>query len=136
MAARADQVTAFGTPVTYKVTSGQTVAANVPLKFAGADHEVQQAQSGDLICGISLQAGNAGDLIQVMLPGPVVPVKVGTGGATRGKFAIEAAANDGLTDQLMGGGTVVRYSPGFFTQSGSAGDLVGLCMTLFAGGSA
>lgn len=132
MTARADQVTAHGTAVTYTVASGQTVVANMPVRFSAADHEVQPALAGELICGIAQTAGAAGERIQVMLPGPVVKVKVGTGGATRGAFARGAAANDGLTDQTMGGGTTVRYSPGFFTQTGVAGDEVGLCLTLFA----
>jgi len=140
MATRADQLTGEdGTIVTYQVAASQTVTAGLPVKYASADHQVQLSGNGDPICGIALETATSpasGKLatVQVQLLGhAVVPVTVGTGGATRGKFCILASDATGLTDQVMGGGTTVRNSPGYFTQSGVAGDQVGLCVSGFQG---
>lgn len=140
MAVRPDQLTSEdGTIVYYSIAASQTVASGQPVKYASADHQVQQSQSSDPIHGIALDSGTSpasGTLAQIpvqLLGHAVVPVVVGTGGATRGKFCIMASDNTGLTDQTMGGGTTVRNTPGYFTQSGVVGDVVGLCVTGFAG---
>jgi len=114
------------------VPNGQSTTANQPVTFGSADHNVQQATTGQLIAGYALQTVTGSALLpqcDVAMPGPVIPVIVGTGGATRGKFGIMASDNTGMTDQTMGGGTTVRYSNGFFTQSGVAGDMVGFCLS-------
>ena len=61
----------------------------------------------------------------VLLAGAcIVPVKVGTGGATRGQHAV--AVSNGFTDITPGGGTVAKYTNGVFMQTGVAGDFVGM----------
>lgn len=111
----------FLIPATKAVTEGFRV------KFSGADNQVENCGAGDDGFGIALQTGVAGDEIEVLLEGfAVVKVKVGTGGATRGLYAIMAA--DGLTDRAIADGTNVRYCPGKFMQSGVVGDVVGLLL--------
>jgi len=140
MATRPDQLTSEdGTIVYYTVAASQTVTAGMPVKYAAADHQVQNCAAGDIVCGVALDtavapASGTLPIVPVQLLGhAVIPVLVGTGGATRGKYCILAGDATGLTDQAMGGGTTVRNVPGYFTQSGVVGDMVGLCVSGFQG---
>lgn len=55
----------------------------------------------------------------------VIPVKVGTGGATRGLYA--KIVDTGFTDAPVGGaGSTTTHIFGKFMQNGSAGEFVGL----------
>lgn len=97
------------------------------VKFGAADNEVEDASAGDIGCGIALETKAAGARVRVALLGGNgrVPVKVGTGGATRGKLAKGVAT--GLTDATpAGAGTTATPIVGFFMQSGVAGEVVGL----------
>lgn len=117
--------------VTRKVESGQTVAVGRVVKDGDADHECQHSADGvdaiGVITSVGPLNGAAGDEVQLAyLAGPIViKVKVGTGGAVRGKFAKCVA--DGVTSAVPDVATPLATNVvGFFTQSGVAGDLVGM----------
>jgi len=136
MATTALQVTPFSIVNTYIVAAGQVATVGRAVKFAAADEQVQLAGSAnDKGIGIALHSAVAGASVQVlMLAHSIVPVRVGTGGATRGEYAV--LASDGYINQTLGGGSTVRYIGGVFTQSGVVGDFVGLAVGAFAAGSA
>ena len=117
------------------VEAGQSVAVGRVVKDGDADKEVQHTTDGvDAIAVVVAIGGNsavtpgaAGDRVQVAyLAGAcIIPVKVGTGGATRGKFAKCVA--DGVTSAVPDVATPAAMNVvGFFTQSGVAGDIVGM----------
>lgn len=111
------------------------VTAGMPVKLGTAETDCLLAGANEKAIGIAIESGVAGDTIQVSLFGyAIVPVKVGTGGATHGEFAICAA--DGATNQTLGGGTTVKYVIGRFLQTGVVGDKVGLLLGNFASGAA
>jgi hypothetical protein len=128
MAARPDSDLQRALIVARTVLTATTVTVNSLVKDGTADHQVQPCTDGLLAIGIVVAlgklAGAAGDVVSVaLLCGPcVIPVKVGTGGATRGARAKAVAT--GLTDGVAADATV-----GWFTQSGVAGDIVGLVPT-------
>lgn len=106
-------------------TVGTAVTKGMLVKFAG-DDIVTNASAGELGMGIALETSTtAGARVQVALlaGASILSVLVGTGGATRGKFATAVA--DGLTDITPGGGTVAKYIAGLFLQSAAAGKYVG-----------
>jgi len=121
--------------VTKTVASGQTATLGYGLVRHTDDDSVDDAgANGNAYC-VALETRTAGQKVQVALltGGAVVPVKVGTGGATQGQYAIHAA--DGWTDQTIGGGTTVKYIGGKFMEGGVVGDIVGLMVGQFAGGA-
>jgi hypothetical protein len=80
-----------------------------------------------VITALGALAGAAGDKVQLAyLAGAcIIPVLVGTGAATRGKFA--KVVSDGVTDATPTVTTPAAIDVvGFFTQSGVAGDIVGM----------
>lgn len=110
---------------TFTVAAAQTVTEGFRVKFAAADGEVQNCGAGEDGIGYALASATAGQKVSVVLEGSaVVKVKVGTGGATRGAYAIPVA--NGLADQAIADGTTPRRLAGKFMQSGVAGDMVGL----------
>jgi hypothetical protein len=107
-------------------TVGTAVTKGKLVKFAG-DDTVTDASAGELGMGIAMETSStAGARVQVALlsGASIVKVLVGTGGATRGKFATAVA--NGLTDITPGGGTVAKYIAGLFLQTGAAGEYVGM----------
>ena len=75
-------------------------------------------------------AGKAVQCLQIAGSGAsVVPVKVGTGGASAGQYAV--VVSDGVTNQAMSDGTTARHIVGKFTQTGVVGDIVGLALAPF-----
>lgn len=136
MAARATDLTSKALVEVFKVASGGTVTKGMPVKFGSADDEVTVAGANDKAIGVALSTSTtAGDRVEVALFGyAIVPMKVGTGGATRGEYAVSAA--DGVTNQTLGGGTTVKYIQGRFMQTGILGDLVGVLLGNFAAGAA
>jgi hypothetical protein len=110
----------------FRVPTAKAVTAGFRVKFSGADDAIENCAAGEDGIGIALEDGVAlQNGVTVALDGvAIVPVKVGTGGATRGLFARFAA--DGFTDQIVTDGTVVRFLAGRFMQSGPVGDMVGL----------
>lgn len=116
---------------TRTVETGQTVAVGRVVKDGNADYECQHSDDGagaiGVVIALGLLAGAAGDKVQIAyLSGAgVIPVKVGTGGATRGKPA--KCVSDGVTDATLTVTTPAATEVvGWFTQSGSAGDFVGM----------
>lgn len=107
-------------------TSGGAIAEGRAVKCGSSDQEVVQCGAGDAPIGIAIASVDAsGKRLEVLLTGGPVKVKVGTGGATRNKFAVCVA--DGLADiSSVADGTTLRNIVGQFTQSGVAGDVVGL----------
>lgn len=98
------------------------------VKFASDDDTITAAGTGDVLAIGTLEraVSAAGKRVSVILYGhAIVPVLVGTGGATRGVGAIGVA--DGMTNAAAnGGGTTSQIIKGQFMESGSAGDLVGM----------
>lgn len=108
-----------------------TLAIGRVVKDGTSDGQAQITTDGVGAIGVVTElgktAGAVGDVITICLlaGGAVVPVLVGTGGATRGKLAKVVA--DGVTDAVpAGAGTTAVEICGKFTQTGVAGDLVGM----------
>jgi hypothetical protein len=117
---------------TFTVQSGQTVRGGFAVKFASDDQEVLEAgANSELAIGVARRPGHtyaAGEQVEVVVSGAIVPVVVGTGGCTRGKDVRMIA--DGVTDVPAwdaAGATVVPVL-GKFLQSGVAGDHVGILL--------
>jgi hypothetical protein len=118
-------MTMYSTKKQFEVASAKTVTVGRRVKLSGADNKVEDAGVGDIGIGIAETGGAAGAKVLIVLDGPIVPVVVGTGGATRGKLAKMIA--DGFTDVTpAGAGTTLVYPAGVFLQSGVAGDKVGM----------
>lgn len=131
MATRPDSDLRYALIVTRTVETGQSVAVGRVVKDGNADKEVQHAGAGEAGIGVVVAlgplAGAAGDKVQVALlaGGCIIPVKVGTGGATRG--ALLQAVADGVTDVTPNGaGSTLVTAMGYATQNGVAGDLIGM----------
>lgn len=137
MATRADRDLQRALIVTRTVVTG-AVSLYMPVKDGAADHQVQPCADGVDMIGVVVALGNGakatggtpggvGDEVQIayLCGACVIPVKVGTGGATRGKLA--KVVSDGFTSAAPTATTPVDMNvAGFFTQSGSAGDIVGM----------
>lgn len=126
MAARAHENLENAVIRTFTVKAAASATEGRLVKFGAADDEVENAGANEAGFAIALETKAAGEKVQcALLSGAsILKVKVGTGGATRGIAAVNAA--DGLTDQVVGGGTTLVHIAGYFLQSGVAGDLVGL----------
>jgi hypothetical protein len=123
MAARADNKISLGTVQDF-FASG-TVTRGFRVKFGAGDDLCVNCGAGESGIGIALADATTGQSVQILLEGhAVVPMKVGTGGATRGGFAVPVA--DGVTTQAIADGTTPRHLVGKFMQTGVAGDLVGV----------
>lgn len=137
---RARQDLSNATIVTRTVETATTVTVGCAVKDGNADGECQPlAASTDLPIGIVVEiggntdvtAGAAGDLVRVaLLNGGVARVKTG-GTATRGQSA-KYAASGGLlgdcTPTATASTPVVTWALGYFTDSGTSGDYVGLVL--------
>lgn len=113
--------------MTFADASQPAFTKGTEVKFNGSDTLLVATSGADpLAIGIVYQANAAGRPVSVVLYGDkVMPVTVGTGGATRGVMAVRVA--DGFTDAAtVGGGTTVQYIKGQFLQTGVAGDTVGM----------
>lgn len=127
MATRAHQILDFAIIRPFKVPTSKTVANGQRVKFSGADDQVEVCGAGEDGFAIAMKDGVAGDIVECLLEGhAVAKVKVGTGGATRGLFAIATA--DGFKDQAIADGTTPRLFAGKFLQTGVVGDLVGMLL--------
>ena len=131
MATNADKILQNAITQTRTVETGQTVAVGRVVKDGNADHECQHTTDGVKAIGVVLAlgklAGAAGDLVTIVLlaGGCIVPVKVGTGGATRGYYA--KCVSDGVTDATETVTTPAAMDVvGWFTQAGVAGDIIGM----------
>jgi hypothetical protein len=108
------------TVVTTPVVKGRVVSLNT------SDGQCVHTAAAGLGFGVALESGAVGESIPVyLLAGAgIVPVVVGTGGATRGLLA--AVVADGVTNSGTASAVGAAYTCGFFTQSGVAGDIVGM----------
>ncbi len=126
MATRADQKMVNALIVSKKV--GTAVTKGKLVKFVTDDDHVTDASAGEAGIGIALETSSTADAsvrIALLSAASIVPVLVGTGGATRGAFA--AAVSNGFATQAVANGALaVLNLCGIFMQSGSAGDFVGL----------
>ncbi len=114
----------------YTVAAGQAVTAG-ELVVMASDTTVQDAGgASDLGIGIAKVSQTAGLRVELYMFGPIVPVAVGTGGATRGTKAVAVA--DGFTDGAAHDSDgVVNTSPyGVFVESGTAGQVKGMMLAL------
>lgn len=109
---------------------------NRGMEFAAADDQCKRSGANDdLFIGIALNTAAAGKRCQVQISG-IAAVLVGTGGATRGKKAVEVAT--GMTDAAThdsSGGTDQAIC-GVFMQSGVADDIIGMLILPNSRGSA
>ena len=115
---------------TFVVAAGQAATLG-ELVILATDTTVQDAGAAtDLGIGIALSTQVPGEDVDVYLLGPVVPVVVGTGDATRGTKAIAAA--NGFTDATAhdSDGTANESTYGIFMQSGTAAQIVGLMLAV------
>jgi len=116
---------------TETVAASQTATKGMGLVWSSGN--VDDAGANGNCMGVALETKAAGEKVQVahLNGGGVVPVLVGTGGATQGAYA--TMASDGWTNQTLGGGTTVSYIGGKFVETGVVGDIVGLEVGQFAG---
>lgn len=133
MATRSDRDLKNALIVTRTVEAGQSVAIGRTVKDGNADKEVQHAGAGEAAIGVVVAlgalAGAAGDKVQVALlcGACIIPVKLGTNGGARGAFVKTVA--DGVTAVTA---TATATTPvyvavhGYLTQTGVAGDIVGM----------
>lgn len=131
MATRSDMDLQRALIVTRTVETGQTVVVGRVVKDGNADHEMQHCDDGigaiGVVVALGALLGAAGDKAQMAYLGgsAVIPVLVGTGGATRG-FPAKCVAT-GVTNAVLDVATPTAANVvGFFTQSGVAGDTVGM----------
>lgn len=99
-----------------------------------SDSQCVHTAAGAAGYGVALEAGAVGAVIPVAVLGcgETVRIKVGTGGATRGSWAVVVA--DGVTNAgTLGGGSVAKNIVGKFEETGVAGDVVGMILQDFAG---
>lgn len=133
MAERALRKLDYVHAVEMTVKASSTVTAGKTVKFS-ADMEVENAGAdSDLWIGVAretITSGAAGSekRVTVYLPGPVVPMLVGTGDSTRG--VRQKVVSSGVTDAAALAGDTAEYSVGFAMQSGVAGDMIGVCLCL------
>jgi hypothetical protein len=127
---------------TYTVAASQTVRAGMPVILSGSDTAIDEAIiSNDLCIGVALGTPGtsyaAAAVVQVLHYGPIVPVLVGTGDATRGKKAVVSASADGMCDCAAhdSDGTGNQNVQGVFMQSGVATEHVGMMMVMGNRGS-
>lgn len=136
----ASRHTLHATRVTLAATAATAITKGMPLKFATSARTVEHAGASDDvqigIAGNSVGASDADRDVEVYLPGPVVPVLVGTGGATQGAKAVIVAngfANAGAHDSS---GATDNSIAGVFFETGVVGDIVGMIPILSNRGAA
>lgn len=125
----------------FTVAAGQTVRPGMGIKIATtdtspatADYPQAQEAIADTDDAIAIAMGEPGDTAYAagaqfsayyVAGGGVLPVLVGTGGATRGVSAV--CTSDGFTDVGANGNATTRiFSPGVFLRTGVATDWVPL----------
>lgn len=139
MAVTAEQKLVNAIIVTKTVKAASSATIGLCGIYDGTDETtVLNCTTGQRPDVVFMETAVAGAKVQCLQLGgsgaAVVPVKVGTGGASAGLFAV--VVSDGLTNQTLGGGTTVRHIAGKFTQTGVVGDVVGLAVGPFSAGSA
>lgn len=118
----------------YNVATSNTIRKGFPVKFSSGKI-VEVAAITDNGFGISRDAGDAAGTaglkqIGVYLRGGCVPALVGTGGSTEGVAQRFSASGDGITDATTGGGTGKIFEYGIASETGVAGDIIGLILNI------
>jgi hypothetical protein len=114
----------------YIVAASQSVTIG-ELVVLASDTTIQDAGgASDLGIGVATASATDGARVEVYLFGPIIPVAVGTGGATRGTKA--KAAADGFTDASThnSDGTGNESTYGIFMQTGTVGQVVGMMVAV------
>lgn len=112
---------------TFTVAAGLAVTVGFLVEQSGAVNMIRNTATADLGIGVAMESGAAGQQVKVYLLGTVVPVRVGTGGATFGNKAVWAGANDGFTNApAAAAGNTTTPIWGTFLETGAAGTMVGL----------
>jgi hypothetical protein len=118
----------FALIMNFSDTSQPAFSKGDEVKFNSSDTLLTATSGSDAAAiGIAVAGNLAGRTANIAMYGSpaIVPVTVGTGGATRGALAVRNST--GFTDAAsVGGGTTAQYIRGQFTQTGVAGDVVGL----------
>jgi len=125
------------------ITSKSVVTADVDqyrmVSLSTSDSQIAYTAAGGAAYGVTQEAGVVGKVITVAVLGcgETTRVKVGTGGATRGGWAVVVDADGRVANApALGGGMVARNIVGKFEETGVAGDQVGLLLIAFTGASA
>lgn len=115
----------------YVVKASSAVTQYMPVTLSSG--EVLDSTTGQDPIGIALMAGAAGETVDVALltGGAVLPVMVGTAGATAGGYCV--VGTTGAIDKTFGGGSTVGYCLGKFLETGTDGQIVGLIAGQYAG---
>lgn len=125
--------------ITAKAVVAAPVLAKRVVALNTSDSQVTYAAAGAAGYGVSMSDGIVGAVIDVAVLGcgATARVKVGTGGATRGSWAVVVGAEGRVTNAVaLGGGNVAKNIVGKFEESGVDGDEVGLILQDFTGVSA
>lgn len=119
------------------VAAGQSIGRGMPFMLASGEI-TNMTGITDKAYGITYLnetdgawPATAGEKVTCILIGSncIAPVKVGTGGATKGEKLRSAAANDGVTNATIGGATSIIHIVGTCVEDGVAGDIVGCNMS-------
>ena len=136
----ASRHTQHATRVTLEAKASTLITKGMPVKFTTSARTVEHAgASDDVQIGIAGNTVTATDTdrdVNVYLPGPVVPVLVGTGGATQGtkaKIVSDGFTNAGAHDSS---GATDDSIAGVFFETGVVGDIVGMIPLLSNRGAA
>lgn len=130
MSERALKNITYGHVMSFNVKVSSTVTKGKTVKFDGDHIVVDAGADSDLWIGVALEtvasSATVINRVSVLLPGPVVPMLVGTGDSTRGTRQKVVAT--GVTDAAALAGDTAEPSCGFAMQSGVASDLIGVCL--------
>lgn len=113
------------------VATSQSVGQGIPCAIDTSNEATPSTAATTAAQGVAYATedgtwpATAGDVVTFVRIGSpcVVPVKVGTGDATKG--VLGKATSNGTTDATLGGGTTAFYPVCQFDETGVAGDLVG-----------
>lgn len=121
----------------YIVQAPGAVTKGMLVKLGTLETDVLNATTNEKAVGVALETGAAGDTVNIAMLGcgGVVPVLIGTGGSTHGEHAI--CTTNGVTNQVLGGGTTVKYIVGTFLETCVVGDYGAMALSgRFASGAA
>jgi hypothetical protein len=125
MSSRALNVSSGALRKGFTVKTGETVTKGCRVKLT-AEGEIDQCGANEAGIGTAEEGGVSGQKnVTVILDGhAIIPVLVGTGGATVNSYAKPVA--NGYADITVADGTTPTFYSGQFMQTGVAGDMVGM----------
>lgn len=136
MATKATRAHLFDISLGYDVEPGNTVTELQTVVFGASDTTVLNGggDTNDLIIGVALNSidplnpDEAAFRVQVLHPGPIVPMKA-AGTITRGQRVKTNAAGQVLAaGAIAAGGGNIETTIGFAVQSGVLNDEIGICL--------